>query len=247
MSANSRQKRKQQETDGNEIILLDNVSKTYSTGAPALNGVTLHINRGEFVFIVGDSGSGKSTLIKLLLRELTATSGTVRVMGADLARIRHGKIPKFRRNLGIVFQDFRLLKDRNVYENVAFAQRIVETPSREIRKNVPSILATVGLAGKYKARPRQLSGGEQQRVALARALVNKPAILLADEPTGNLDPKNSWEIMKLLEEINETGTTVLVVTHNREIVNAMQKRVITMKKGVVVSDEEMGVYIDEED
>ncbi len=247
MSANSRQKRRQQETDGNEIILLDNVSKTYSTGAPALNGVTLSINKGEFVFIVGDSGSGKSTLIKLLLRELTATSGTVRVMGADLARIRHGKIPRFRRNLGIVFQDFRLLKDRNVYENVAFAQRIVETPSREIRKNVPSILATVGLAGKYKARPKQLSGGEQQRVALARALVNKPAILLADEPTGNLDPKNSWEIMKLLEEINETGTTVLVVTHNREIVNAMQKRVITMKKGVVVSDEEMGVYIDEED
>ena len=247
MSANSRQKRRQQETDGNEIILLDNVSKTYSTGAPALNGVTLSINKGEFVFIVGDSGSGKSTLIKLLLRELTATSGTVRVMGADLARIRHGKIPRFRRNLGIVFQDFRLLKDRNVYENVAFAQRIVETPSREIRKNVPSILATVGLAGKYKARPKQLSGGEQQRVALARALVNKPAILLADEPTGNLAPKNSWEIMKLLEEINETGTTVLVVTNNIEIFNAMQKRVITMKKGVVVSDEEMGVYIDEED
>lgn len=247
MSANVRRRRKQQEGTGNEIIALENVSKTYSTGAPALNGVTLHINRGEFVFIVGDSGSGKSTLIKLLLRELTATSGTVRVMGADLSRLRHRKIPKFRRNLGIVFQDFRLLKDRNVYENVAFAQRIVETPAKEIRRNVPSILATVGLAGKYKAKPRQLSGGEQQRVALARALVNKPSILLADEPTGNLDPKNSWEIMKLLEEINEAGTTVVVVTHNREIVNAMQKRVITMKKGVVVSDEEMGVYIDEED
>ena len=247
MSTNVRRRRKQQEGAGNEIITLENVSKTYATGAPALNGVTLHINKGEFVFIVGDSGSGKSTLIKLLLRELTATSGTVRVMGADLSRIRHRKIPKFRRNLGIVFQDFRLLKDRNVYENVAFAQRIIETPSKEIRKNVPSILATVGLAGKYKAKPRQLSGGEQQRVALARALVNKPAILLADEPTGNLDPKNSWEIMKLLEEINEAGTTVVVVTHNREIVNAMQKRVITMKKGVVVSDEEMGVYIDEED
>ena len=247
MSANVRRRRKQQEGTGNEIIALENVSKTYSTGAPALNGVTLHINRGEFVFIVGDSGSGKSTLIKLLLRELTATSGTVRVMGADLSRLRHRKIPKFRRNLGIVFQDFRLLKDRNVYENVAFAQRIVETPAKEIRRNVPSILATVGLAGKYKAKPRQLSGGEQQPVALARALVNKPSILLADEPTGNLDPKNSWEIMKLLEEINEAGTTVVVVTHNREIVNAMQKRVITMKKGVVVSDEEMGVYIDEED
>ena len=246
MSTNIRRRRKQQEGAGNEIITLENVSKTYSTGAPALNGVTLHINKGEFVFIVGDSGSGKSTLIKLLLRELTATSGTVRVMGADLSRLRHRKIPKFRRNLGIVFQDFRLLKDRNVYENVAFAQRIIETPSKEIRKNVPSILATVGLAGKYKAKPRQLSGGEQQRVALARALVNKPAILLADEPTGNLDPKNSWEIMKLLEQINKKGTTVLVVTHNREIVNEMQKRVITMKKGIVVSDEEKGGYIDED-
>lgn len=231
----------------NEIITLENVSKAYSTGAPALNGVTLHIDRGEFVFIVGDSGSGKSTLIKLLLRELTPTEGSIRVMGYDLNKIRHGKIPKFRRNLGIVFQDFRLLKDRNVYENVAFAQRIVETPVKEMKKNVPTILSTVGLAGKYKAKPRQLSGGEQQRVALARALVNKPSILLADEPTGNLDPKNSWEIMKLLEEINETGTTVLVVTHNREIVNAMQKRVVTMKKGVIVSDEEKGGYIDEED
>lgn len=145
----------------------------------------------------------------------------------------------------MVFQDFRLLKDRNVYENVAFAQRIVQTPSKEIKKNVPSILSTVGLAGKYKARPKQLSGGEQQRVALARALVNNPPILLADEPTGNLDPKNSWEIMKLLEEINERGTTVLVVTHNREIVNAMKKRVITMNKGVIVNDEKEGTYIDE--
>ena len=239
--------RKKQLPETTAIIELDNVTKVYQTGSPALNGVSISIERGEFVFIVGDSGSGKSTLIKLLLRELTATSGTVRVMGTDLARLRHRKIPKFRRNLGVVFQDFRLLKDRNVYENVAFAQRIVETPNYEIKKNVPSILATVGLAGKYKAKPKQLSGGEQQRVALARALVNNPTILLADEPTGNLDPKNSWEIMKLLEEINDMGTTVVVVTHNREIVNAMQKRVITMKKGVVVSDEEMGVYIDEED
>lgn len=229
-----------------EIITLDRVSKSYSTGAPALNGINVHINKGEFVFIVGDSGSGKSTLIKLLLRELVATSGSVHVMGVDLAKIRHSKIPKFRRNLGVVFQDFRLLKDRNVYENVAFAQRIIETPAAEIRRNVPAILATVGLAGKYKAKPKQLSGGEQQRVALARALVNKPSILLADEPTGNLDPKNSWEIMKLLEEINEAGTTVVVVTHNREIVNAMQKRVITMKKGVIVSDEEKGGYNDED-
>ena len=230
----------------NEIITLDNVSKAYATGAPALNGVSLHINRGEFVFIVGDSGSGKSTMIKLLLRELTPTSGNINVMGYDLVKIKHRKIPKFRRNLGIVFQDFRLLKDRNVYENVAFAQRIIQVSNKEIKRNVPSILATVGLAGKYKAKPKQLSGGEQQRVALARALVNKPTILLADEPTGNLDPKNSWEIMKLLEQINENGTTVLVVTHNREIVNSMQKRVVTMKRGVIVSDEEKGGYIDED-
>jgi len=239
-------RRRRPSSDNHEIISLTNVSKTYSTGAPALNGVDLHINRGEFVFIVGDSGSGKSTMIKLLLRELVPTSGDINVMGYDLVRIRHRKIPKFRRNLGIVFQDFRLLRDRNVYENVAFAQRIIQVSSKDIKRNVPSILATVGLAGKYKAKPRQLSGGEQQRVAIARALVNRPSILLADEPTGNLDPKNSWEIMKLLEQINENGTTVLVVTHNREIVNAMQKRVVTMKKGVIVSDEEKGGYIDED-
>ena len=230
----------------NGIIYLENVSKSYQTGSPALNGVTLEIKKGEFVFIVGDSGSGKSTLIKLLLRELTATSGSVFVMGQDLAALKHRQIPRFRRNLGVVFQDFRLLNDRNVFENVAFAPRIIEIPGNEIRRNVPSVLATVGLAGKYKAKTKQLSGGEQQRVALARALVNRPSILLADEPTGNLDPKNSWEIMKLLEEINEQGTTVVVVTHNREIVNAMQKRVIAMKKGIIVSDQEEGEYIDED-
>lgn len=227
------------------MITLENVSKSYSTGAPALNDVSLHIEKGEFVFVVGDSGSGKSTLIRLLLRELLPTSGRILINGQDIATLKRKEIPKFRRNLGVVFQDFRLLKDRNVYENVAFAQRIIQTPSKQIKKNVPSILSTVGLAGKYKARPRQLSGGEQQRVALARALVNNPPILLADEPTGNLDPKNSWEIMKLFEEINEKGTTVVVVTHNREIVNAMKKRVITMKKGVIVSDEKEGTYIDE--
>lgn len=235
-------KKREQMIEEKGVIYLDNVSKVYSTGAPALNGITLSIGRGEFVFVVGDSGSGKSTLIKLLLRELTATSGSVYVMGNDLAKLKHRKVPQFRRNLGVVFQDFRLLNDRNVYENVAFAQRIVETSPKEIRRNVPAILATVGLAGKYKAKTRQLSGGEQQRVALARALVNNPSILLADEPTGNLDPKNSWEIMKLLEEINESGTTVIVVTHNKEIVNAMHKRVIAMKKGVVISDEEGGEY-----
>ena len=166
--------------------------------------------------------------------------------GKNLAKIRHRQIPKYRRNIGVVFQDFRLLSDRNVFENVAFAQRIVEKSAKEIRRNVPRILATVGLAGKYKAKINQLSGGEQQRVAMARALINQPSILLADEPTGNLDPKNSWDIMKLLEEINDAGTTVVVVTHNREIVNGMQKRVVTMKKGVIISDEEEGMYIDED-
>ncbi len=228
------------------IIVLDQVSKSYATGAPALNGISLTIKQGEFVFIVGDSGSGKSTLIKLLLRELLPTSGDLYVNGQSLVDLKRRNVPKYRRNLGVVFQDFRLLKDRNVYENVAFAQRIIQVPTREIRKNVPSILSVVGLAGKYKAKPRQLSGGEQQRVALARALINRPPILLCDEPTGNLDPKNSWEIMKLLDQINKKGTTVLVVTHNREIVNEMQKRVITMKKGIIVSDEEKGGYIDED-
>lgn len=228
------------------MITMESVSKSYSTGVPALNDVSLHIKKGEFVFIVGDSGSGKSTLIKLLLRELTPTSGRIVVNNYDLSRLRRRKVAKFRRNVGVVFQDFRLLKDRNVYENVAFAQRVIEVPTRQIRKNVPAMLSLVGLAGKYKAKTLQLSGGEQQRVALARALVNNPPILLADEPTGNLDPRNSWEIMKLLEEINRRGTTVLVVTHNREIVNAMRKRVITMKKGIIISDEEKGEYIDED-
>lgn len=230
----------------NDMISIRNVSKSYSTGAPALNGVSLNVKKGEFVFIVGDSGSGKSTLIKLLLRELTPTDGEITVNGYDVVRLKRRKIPKFRRNIGVVFQDFRLLKDRNVYENVAFAQRIIQVPTREIRRNVPAILSVVGLAGKYKAKPKQLSGGEQQRVALARALVNNPPILLCDEPTGNLDPKNSWEIMMLLDEINKSGTTILVVTHNREIVNAMQKRVVTVKKGIIVSDEEKGGYIDED-
>ncbi len=228
------------------MIILEDVSKSYSTGAPALNGISLHIKEGEFVFIVGDSGSGKSTLIKLLLRELTPTSGKIIVNKTDLSKLKHSKIPKYRRGIGVVFQDFRLLKDRDVYENVAFAQRVIAVPTRQIRKNVPGVLSLVGLAEKYKSRPKELSGGEQQRVALARAIINKPPILLADEPTGNLDPKNSWEIMKLIEQINKNGTTVLVVTHNREIVNAMQKRVITMKKGVVVSDQKKGGYIDED-
>ena len=227
------------------MITLENVSKSYAKGQPALNDVSLHIDKGEFVFIVGNSGSGKSTLIKLLLKELEPTSGTIIVNDQDLGKMKRRKVPKYRRGVGVVFQDFRLLKDRNVYENVAFAQRVIERPNRVIKKRVPEILTLVGLAEKYKSFPRELSGGEQQRVALARALVNRPNILLADEPTGNLDPKNSLEIMKLLEEINERGTTVLVVTHNREIVNSFRKRVITMRKGVIVCDEEEGGYLED--
>ena len=241
-----RKRNKKYKPDDDVIIELEGVSKSYVKGVPALNDVNLKIRKGEFVFIVGDSGSGKSTLIRLLLRELKPTTGSIWVNGFQVEKLRRGKVPKLRRSMGVVFQDFRLLKDRNVYENVAFAQRIIQIPTREMKRNVPNILATVGLAGKYKARPDELSGGEQQRVALARALVNKPPILLADEPTGNLDPKNTIEIMNLLDTINKNGTTVLVVTHNDKIVNDMQKRVITIKNGVIVSDEEMGGYLDED-
>ena len=219
------------------MIKLEHVSKSYSAGIPALNDISLNIEEGEFVFIVGNSGSGKSTLIKLLLKELEPTKGVITINNRNLNAIRRKQIPKYRRNVGVVFQDFRLLKDRNVYENVAFAQKVIGTPARLIRSSVPTMLSMVGLAAKYKSYPKQLSGGEQQRVAIARALVNQPKILLADEPTGNIDNHNAWEIMKLLEEINQKGTTVVVVTHNLEIVKAMKKRVITMKKGVIISDE----------
>ena len=225
------------------MITLENVVKSYPNGVGAINGISLHIDRGEFVFIVGDSGSGKSTLIKLLLKELEPTEGTIRVNGVLLNRMKKRNIPKYRRKIGCVFQDFRLLKDRNVYENVAFAQRVIVTPTKEIKKNVPAMLSLVGLAEKYKSFPRQLSGGEQQRVALARALVNSPDILLAYEPTGNLDPKTSREIMKLLEEINARGTTVLVVTHDQDIVNTLKKRVIRMQKGIITGDEKESGYI----
>ena len=227
------------------MIEFKDVTKEYSKGIAALNGVNLKIEKGEFAFIVGDSGSGKSTLIRLLLKELDPTSGSIIVNGQNLNRLKHRKSPQYRRHLGVVFQDFRLLKDRNIYENIAFALRVTETSPRIIKQKVPAALSLVGLAQKYKAFPKELSGGEQQRVAIARAIVNEPAILLADEPTGNLDPTNSWEIMKLLEEANERGTTVLVVTHNQEIVNEMKKRVITMKKGVIVSDEQKGGYNNE--
>lgn len=224
------------------MIKLEHVSKSYSAGIPALNDVSLNIEEGEFVFVVGDSGSGKSTLIKLLLKELEPTEGTITINGRKLNKIRRRQIPKFRRNIGVVFQDFRLLKDRNIYDNVAFAQKVIGESSRSIKKNVPTMLSMVGLAAKYRSYPKQLSGGEQQRVAIARALINKPKILLADEPTGNLDSNNAWEIMKLMEEINEKGTTVVVVTHNLEIVKAMNKRVITMRKGVVVEDTGLDSY-----
>jgi len=220
------------------MIKLEHVSKTYEKGVQAVTDVSLHIYPGEFVFIVGASGSGKSTLIKLLLKELNPTHGKIIVNGHDLKGVSPKQVPRFRRNVGVVFQNFRLLPDRNVYENVAFALRVVEAPKREIRKKVPMMLSMVGLAHKYRSLPKQLSGGEQQRVAIARALVNEPKILLADEPTGNLDDKNAWEIMKLLDEINQRGTTVVVVTHDMSIVNAMNKRVITIKKGVIVSDQE---------
>ena len=214
------------------MIELRNVTKEYSKGHAALNGVSVKIERGEFVFIVGDSGSGKSTLIKLIMKELNPTEGTIIVNGQNLNRMKHRNIAKYRRGLGVVFQDFRLLKDRSIYENIAFALRVTETPTRVIKKKVPAALSLVGLA--------------QKRVAIARAIVNEPAILLADEPTGNLDPTNSWEIMSLLKEANERGTTVLVVTHNQEIVNEMNERVITMKQGVIVSDEKKGGYINED-
>lgn len=243
--AGSGGKKRRNRADGEVIISLKNVSKSYVKDVPALSNVNIQIRRGEFVFIVGSSGSGKSTLIRLLLRELKPTSGSIMVNGLQVDKLRRGRIPKLRRSMGVVFQDFRLLKDRNVYENVAFAQRIIQVPLREMKRNVPNMLATVGLAGKYKANPDELSGGEQQRVAIARALVNRPPILVADEPTGNLDPKNTMEIMHLLEKINENGTTVIVVTHDDKMVDEMKKRVITIRKGVVVSDEEKGGYSNE--
>ena len=228
-----------------EILRVENLSKIYGKGqtqVKALDNVSFKVDKGEFVFVVGSSGSGKSTLIKLLMKELDSTSGQMIVSGERLEKMKHRRVAKYRRKLGVVFQDFRLLKDRNVYENVAFAQRVIGRPTRVIRRRVPEVLQEVGLAEKYKSFPDELSGGEQQRVALARALVNRPDILLADEPTGNLDPKTSEEIMKLLEQINERGTTVLVVTHNKEIVNQMKKRVVTMHDGVIVSDEKEGEY-----
>ena len=224
------------------MIEISKLTKTYEKSSRALKDVSLTIDDGEFVFITGRSGSGKSTLLRILLKEVEPTSGRVVVNDMDLGRMPRRYVPKYRRQLGVVFQDFRLLKDRNVYENVAFAQRVIGVSGRKIRESVPEMLRMVGLSSKYKSFPLQLSGGEQQRVAIARAVIKRPAILLADEPTGNLDPHNAMEIMGLLEEINRQGTTVVVVTHSSEIVNMMRKRVITIQRGIVVGDEKESGY-----
>ena len=229
--------------DEEPIIALSNVSKTYSEGVDALDDVSFSISKGEFVFIVGPSGSGKSTLIKLLLKEINPTSGKIEVFGKKCADIKRRHISRYRRNIGVVFQDFRLLNDRNVFENVALAQRVIGVSRWSMNRNVSSVLSLAGLTEKLRANPKELSGGEQQRVALARALVNRPSILLADEPTGNLDPKNAWSIMELLDEVNKLGTTVIVVTHNPDVVDMMQKRVIMMKDGKLIHDESKGGYL----
>ena len=217
------------------MIELRNVKKEYSKGNAALNGVSVKIERGEFVFIVGDSGSGKSTLIRLIMKELNPTDGTIIVNGQNLNRMRHRNIAKYRRGLGVVFQDFRLLKDRNIYENIAFALRVTETPSKVIKKKVPAALSLVGLAQKYKSFPKELSGGEQQRVAIARAIVNEPAILLADEPTGNLDSTNGVEIMELLSTLNKQGTTIIIVTHSQRDA-AYAHRIIRLLDGKIIAE-----------
>ena len=224
------------------MIEISKLTKTYDRGTKALRDVNITIDDGEFVFITGRSGSGKSTLIKILLKEVEPTSGRVVVNDMNLGKMPRRYVPKYRRRLGVVFQDFRLLKDKTVYENVAFAQRVIGESGRTIREAVPQMLKMVGLSSKYKFFPHQLSGGEQQRVAIARALINRPEILLADEPTGNLDPHNAMEIMGLLEKINRRGTTVIVVTHSHEIVDMMKKRVITIDRGMVIRDEDESGY-----
>ncbi len=219
------------------MIRLENVSKTYPNGTSALRDVSLEIKNGEFVFIVGPSGAGKSTFLKLLIREEKASSGKITVNGRDLIKIRKRKIPYLRRTMGIVFQDFRLIEKMTVYDNVAFAMRVIGTPERSVKKRVREVLELVGLNGTEKRRPNELSGGEQQRVSLARALVNKPAILICDEPTGNIDPERSFEIMKMLVEINKSGTTVLIVTHEHELVKTFGGRIIKIEDGRIESDE----------
>ena len=225
------------------MIEINSVSKIYDNGARGLCDLDLYIEKGEFVFVVGSSGSGKSSLVRLLLKEIEPSGGNIVVDGQNIGKIKRRHLPKYRRKMGVVFQDFRLLKDKTVFENVAFAMQIVEASTRDIRRMVPQVLALVGLQKKAKAYPNQLSGGEQQRTALARAIVNRPPLLIADEPTGNLDPTTAWDIMTLLEDINDRGTTVVVATHAHDIVDDMRKRVVALKNGELVSDIEASGYI----
>ena len=227
------------------MIHMNNVTKVYPNGSTGVENINLHINKGEFVFIVGSSGSGKSTLMKLLLKELDPTEGDIIINKVKTNELNRRQIPYLRRNLGVVFQDFRLLPNKTVYENVAFAMRVIEAPGRIIRRNVPAVLSLVGLGQKGRSYPNQLSGGEQQRTALARAIANNPPILICDEPTGNLDPETAYGIMKLLDDINKRGTTIVMATHARDIVDAMQKRVVTLHKGHIIRDIEIGGYSDE--
>lgn len=227
------------------MIEFRNVSKTYDTGTEAVHNANFIIEKGEFAFLVGSSGSGKSTLIKLILKEEEPTKGNIIINGKDTTFLKPSRVPYLRRSMGVVFQDFRLLPDKTVYENVAYAMRVIEASPKMIKKQVPNVLALVGLLKKAKMYPDELSGGEQQRVAVARAIVNNPMMLIADEPTGNLDPETAWEIMSLLNDINRRGTTVVVATHAKEIVDKMQKRVISIDNGTVCSDIKKGVYINE--
>lgn len=224
------------------MIEFTDVQKTFPNGTHALNGVSFQIDQGEFVFFVGSSGAGKSTLIKLMMRELVPTKGTIKINEYDLAKMKNRQIPKFRRTMGVVFQDFRIIPTMNVYDNVAFAMRVIGVKPKYVKKRVPYILDLVELSHKGKNYPNELSGGEQQRVALARALVNNPRMIIADEPTGNIDPRLSVEIMQLLADVNELGTTIVVVTHEKSLVDTMGKRVITLEKGEIVSDR-VGGYV----
>jgi len=227
------------------MIEFKNVNKTYESGVEAVNNANFIIDKGEFVFFVGSSGSGKSTIIKLILKEQEPTSGSLIINGKDITFLKESRVPYLRRSMGIVFQDFRLLPDKTVYDNVAFAMHIVRATPKHIRRQVPMMLSLVGLSSKAQLYPDELSGGEQQRVALARALVNNPTMIIADEPTGNLDPDTSWEIMNLLNDINARGTTVVVATHAKEVVDRMKKRVIHIDKGNIVRDERKGGYLGE--
>ncbi|HMM19513.1 MAG TPA: cell division ATP-binding protein FtsE [Selenomonadales bacterium] len=224
------------------MIHMSGISKIYSNGSVALSDVSVGIEKGDFVFVVGPSGAGKSTFIKLIFREELPSSGKLTVNGRSVVDLLPAEVPYLRRGLGIVFQDYRLLPNKTVYENVAFAMEVIEAPRREIQKRVNHVLDLVGLRHKIRTYPTQLSGGEQQRVAIARAIVNSPMVVIADEPTGNLDPDTSWEIMKIFERINKVGTTIVMATHDKPVVDAMKKRVIAIEKGCIVRDQDGGAY-----